>query len=148
MFIVSFPPFFCTRLLQALDMFIVPAVRIRSAWKIQSEPQSPLRRSAAARFLNTQPSVPAGANGTRLQMHPFCNTVYPCYVPVSRWLGAAAYAAGLVAVCMGLHSAWGLRSLGGERGAWALTAGVVAVFLGVIAQGLGAPPPAGQKKPN
>eukprot|EP00904_Undaria_pinnatifida_P012759 jgi/Undpi1/8613/HiC_scaffold_25.g11078.m1 len=57
-----------------------------------------------------------------------------------RWLGAAAYTAALATVSSGFHSGWGLRCLGGQRGAWALTAAVAAVFLGVVSQGLGAAP--------
>lgn len=34
---------------------------------------------------------------------------------------------------MGIHSGWGLRSLGGEQGAWALTIGVLGVFVGIVA---------------
>ncbi|CBJ32849.1 cytochrome b-561 domain containing 2 [Ectocarpus siliculosus] len=52
-----------------------------------------------------------------------------------RWAGKAAFCAGLGAVVLGLHSGWGLRSLGGERGAWALTAGVLGVFVGIVASG-------------
>lgn len=59
------------------------------------------------------------------------------YAVICRYLGAAAYAAGLVALCLGLHSGWGLRSLGGAQGAWTLTAVVVAIFVGVVSQGLG-----------
>ncbi|CAM9938501.1 unnamed protein product [Pylaiella littoralis] len=50
-----------------------------------------------------------------------------------RWLGKAGFCAGLAAVVLGLHSGWGLRSLGGTRGVWALTAGVVGVFFGIVA---------------
>lgn len=50
-----------------------------------------------------------------------------------RWLGKAAFCAGLAAVVLGVHSGWGLRSLGGTQGVWALTAGVVGVFAGVVA---------------
>lgn len=51
----------------------------------------------------------------------------------ARWLGKAGFCAGLAAVVLGLHSGWGLRSLGGTRGVWALTAGVVGVFFGIVA---------------
>lgn len=55
-----------------------------------------------------------------------------------RWFGLAAYTVGLVALCFGLHSGWGVRVLGGEQGAWTLTAVVAAVFVGVVYQGLAA----------
>ncbi|CAM9369054.1 unnamed protein product, partial [Hapterophycus canaliculatus] len=50
-----------------------------------------------------------------------------------RWLGKAAFCAGLGATVLGLHSGWGVRSLGGEQGAWALTLGVLGVFVGIVA---------------
>lgn len=58
-----------------------------------------------------------------------------------RWLGKAAFCAGLWAVVLGLHSGWGMRFLGGERGVWALTAGVVGVFVGIVAAGGEGHPP-------
>lgn len=66
-------------------------------------------------------------------------------LPSSRWLGAAAYAAGIVTVSLGLHSAWGVRSFG-VSGAWMLTIITAATFLGVISQGLGVIPSTGTKR--
>ncbi|CAM9748325.1 unnamed protein product [Ascophyllum nodosum] len=61
-----------------------------------------------------------------------------------RWLGAAAYTLGLVAVSLGLHSGWGVGSFG-VRGAWAMTLSIGAIFLGIISQGLGVIPVAEKK---
>ena len=69
-----------------------------------------------------------------------CHSPWCVHPSARRWLGAAAYTAALATVSSGFHSGWGLRCLGGQRGAWALTAAVAAVFLGVVSQGLGAAP--------
>lgn len=67
----------------------------------------------------------------RILRIPVCTANPTLYL--SRWLGKAGFCAGLGAVILGLHSGWGLRFLGGEQGVWALTAGVVGVFAGVVA---------------